>query len=80
MPSDQRVSIHTLPLHFGRVLTGSEGGQSRPETDIPKILRVLTEINIDWRGFVSHRGMLTSLEADIPRMRYGEVVHLIATP
>lgn len=23
MPSDQRVSIHTLPLHFGRVLTGS---------------------------------------------------------
>ncbi|MFM8808069.1 MAG: zinc-binding dehydrogenase, partial [Chthoniobacterales bacterium] len=80
MPSDQRVSIHTLPLHFGRVLTGSEGGQSRPETDIPKILRVLTEINIDWRGFVSHRGVLTSLEADIPRMRYGEVVHLIATP
>ena len=43
MPSDQRVSIHTLPLHFGRTLTGSEGGQSRPEIDIPEILRVLGE-------------------------------------
>ncbi|MFM8719712.1 MAG: hypothetical protein ACKOFH_09325 [Chthoniobacterales bacterium] len=80
MPSDQRVSIHTLPLHFGRTLTGSEGGQSRPDKDIPEILRVLDKENIDWRGFVSHRGVLTSLEADIPRMRYGEVVHLIATP
>ena len=80
MPSNQRVSIHTLPLHFGRTLTGSEGGQSQPDQDIPEILRVLAEQKIDWRGFISHRGVLTSLEADIPRMRSGEVVHLIAAP
>ena len=79
MPSDQRISIHTLPLHFGRVLTGSEGGQSRPNKDIPEILRVLAEKKIDWRGFVSHRGTFSSLESDIAKMRSGEIVHLIST-
>jgi S-(hydroxymethyl)glutathione dehydrogenase / alcohol dehydrogenase len=80
MPSDQRVSIHTLPLHFGRTLTGSEGGQSQPEIDIPAILRVLAERKTDWRGFISHRGSFLSLESDIIKMRSGEVVHLISTP
>ena len=80
MPSDQRVSIHTLPLHFGRALTGSEGGQSQPDKDIPEILRVLVETKIDWRGFVSHRGTFCSLQSDIAKMRSGEVVHLISTP
>ncbi|MEY3479729.1 MAG: hypothetical protein RIQ71_504 [Verrucomicrobiota bacterium] len=80
MPSDQRVSIHTLPLHFGRVLTGSEGGQSQPDKDIPEILRVLGEKNIGWRGFISHRGPIDSWEDGIVKMRSGEVVHLILTP
>ena len=80
MPSDQRVRIHTLPLHFGRVLTGSEGGQSRPEKDIPEILRVLASYKVGWRGFVSHRGRFSSLESDIAKMRSGDVVHLISTP
>lgn len=77
MPSDQRVSIHTLPLHFGRVLTGSEGGQSQPEKDIPEILRVSAEKKIDWRGFVSHRGALSDLDQIILQMRSGQVIHAV---
>lgn len=80
MPSDQRVSIHTLPLHFGRVFTGSEGGQSQPDKDIPEILRVLDDRKIDVLGFISHRGSLSSLESDIAKMRLGEVTHAIAHP
>jgi S-(hydroxymethyl)glutathione dehydrogenase/alcohol dehydrogenase len=77
MPSDQRVSIHTLPLHFGRILTGSEGGQSRPENDIPEILRVLAEEKIDWRGFVSHRGNLEEVGEIIEQMRSGHAIHAL---
>ena len=77
MPHAQRVSIHTLPLHFGRILTGSEGGQSQPDKDIPKILRVLTERKIDWRGFISCRGNLTGLEQITQQMRSGAVTHAI---
>ncbi|MBE2179997.1 MAG: zinc-binding dehydrogenase [Chthoniobacterales bacterium] len=79
MPSDQRVSIHTLPLHFGRMLTGSEGGQSRPHEDIPRILGQLADAAIDWRGFISHRGGLDDANGLIERMRSGEVVHAVMT-
>ena len=80
MPSDQRVSIHTLPLHFGRLLTGSEGGQSRPDKDIPEILRILDEKKIDWRGFATNRCSLEDLNSGISDMRTGRPTHLISTP
>ena len=80
MPSDQRVSIHTLPLHFGRVLTGSEGGQSRPEIDIPEILRRLSSEKVDVAGFVSHRCLFGELPEVIDGMRRGEVIHAIIRP
>jgi S-(hydroxymethyl)glutathione dehydrogenase/alcohol dehydrogenase len=80
MPQDQRVSIHTLPLHFGRILTGSEGGESRPEFDIPDILRRLASERVDISGFVSHRGLLGDLPQVIDGMRRGEVIHAIVRP
>lgn len=39
-PHDQPVSIDTLPLHFDTVLTGSKGGGTRPEVDIPRTARL----------------------------------------
>ena len=80
MPSDQRVSIHTLPLHFGRTLTGSEGGQSRPEIDVPEILRRLAAEKLDVSGFVSHQSLLGDLPDVIDGMRRGEVIHAIVRP
>ncbi|MFM8718521.1 MAG: hypothetical protein ACKOFH_03150 [Chthoniobacterales bacterium] len=75
MPSDQRVSIHTLPLHFGRTFTGSEGGQSQPDKDIPEILRVLHEQKIDWHEFISDRASLSELQQVVQKMRSGTVIH-----
>jgi len=80
LPSDQRVSIHTLPLHFGRVLAGSEGGQSQPYEDIPRILAQLAAAQTDWRGFISHRGSLADIGDVMARMKAGEVVHAVLTP
>ncbi|MFM8887652.1 MAG: zinc-binding dehydrogenase [Chthoniobacterales bacterium] len=77
MPSDQRVSIQTLPLHFGRTLTGSESGQSQPEKDIPSILALLRETNASCREFISHRDLLGGVNAVIGRMKNGEVSHAI---
>jgi S-(hydroxymethyl)glutathione dehydrogenase/alcohol dehydrogenase len=34
---DEPASFDTLPLHFSTVVTGSKGGDSKPETDIPRI-------------------------------------------
>jgi len=35
---DEPASLHTLPLHFNTVVTGSKGGGTKPEVDIPRIV------------------------------------------
>jgi S-(hydroxymethyl)glutathione dehydrogenase/alcohol dehydrogenase len=80
MPHDQRVSIHTLPLHFGRTLTGSEGGQSRPAEDIPSILQLVAEGRFDAEAFISHRTPLADVNEVIAAMRRGEVIHAVVQP
>lgn len=77
MPHDQRVSIHTLPLHFGRILTGSEGGQSHPAEDIPRILDRLASERVDCSGFISHRVVLSEVDDLVGMMRSGTVAHAI---
>lgn len=67
----------TLPLRLGRVLTGSEGGQSRPEFDIPEILGRLGAAKLDVSGLVSYRGLLGDLPDVIDEMRRGEVIHAV---
>lgn len=75
LPHDKTVSIHTLPLHFGRVLTGSEGGGSLPSTDIPRFVRMIQAGRFDPSSFVSHRLSLHDINTGISKMRSGEVVH-----
>jgi S-(hydroxymethyl)glutathione dehydrogenase/alcohol dehydrogenase len=75
MAHDKRVSLHTLPLHFGRIFTGSEGGASLPATDIPRFVRMMQAGRFDPKRFVSHRMSITDINEGIARMRSGEVVH-----
>ena len=56
VPRQRRnVSLHTLPLHFGKVLTGSHGGESQPAQDIPRYLRLLQQGMLHLDRFVSAR-------------------------
>jgi Zn-dependent alcohol dehydrogenase len=75
MPHDRRISINPLPLHFGKVLTGSHGGGSKPAEDIPRILRMIHAGCWDPAGFVSHRTTLENVNETIEQMRAGHVIH-----
>jgi S-(hydroxymethyl)glutathione dehydrogenase/alcohol dehydrogenase len=77
MPHDQRVSSHTLPLHFGRVLAGSEGGQSQPDGDILDILRQIAGGDFDPSGFINRRGSLTEVNEVMSEMRSASTVHAV---
>ena len=77
MPWDKSVSINTLQFHFGKVLTGSEGGASRPAEDIPKLLRMIRHGRFNPAGMISHRLKLDDINDGISRMRNGETVHSI---
>lgn len=75
MAHDQKLALNTLPLHFGKQLTGSHGGSSRPTEDIPRYLRMMRDGRFDPRGMVSHRIPLEQVNDGIARMRSGEVIH-----
>jgi len=77
MPHDQKVSIHTLPLHHGKILTGSEGGGSMPHLDIPRYVRMIEQGIIDPKGFISHRTKLEQVNETMLKMKAGEVIHAI---
>jgi S-(hydroxymethyl)glutathione dehydrogenase/alcohol dehydrogenase len=77
MRFDQSMELNTLPLHFGKILTGSEGGASQPHLDIPRYLRLIAAGRMDLGGFVSHRVNLADINEAMAAMRAGEVIHCL---
>ncbi|HWD20265.1 MAG TPA: zinc-binding dehydrogenase [Verrucomicrobiae bacterium] len=75
MHHERKLSLNTLPLHFGKVLRGSHGGDSQPSDDIPRYLRMLRAGRFDTDGFVSHRVSLAEVNEGVDKMRAGEVIH-----
>lgn len=75
MHHERKLSLNTLPLHMGKVLRGSHGGESQPADDIPRYIRMIRDRRFDPRGMVSHRVPLTGVNDGIKGMRAGEVVH-----
>jgi S-(hydroxymethyl)glutathione dehydrogenase/alcohol dehydrogenase len=70
---DQDITIHSLPLHFGKVLTGCEGGHTNPTVDIPKYLRLYTDGKLRVDGLITHRMPFARINAALDQIRAGEV-------
>lgn len=71
---DVRLPIDTMPLHFGKVLTGSYGGDAAPEYEIPRLVRLQMAGRFDPRPLITHRYSLEQINEAIEAMRRGEVV------
>ena len=71
--SARHPSFYTLPLHFNKVLTGSEGGRCRPEIDIPKLVRLCQAGKLDFQGLVSKRYTLEQINEAIDDLKHGRV-------
>ena len=71
---DQDITIHSLPLHFGKVLTGCEGGHTYPTTDIPRYLRLYQTGKLDLDRLITHRFPgLESINEALDAVRAGDV-------
>lgn len=75
MRFDQKISINTLPLHLGKSIIGSEGGQSVPDVDIPKYLRMIDSGCIELGNFISHRYKIDDINSGIKFMKEGKSTH-----
>jgi S-(hydroxymethyl)glutathione dehydrogenase/alcohol dehydrogenase len=67
----QSATIHTLPLHFGKVLSGSHGGSCRPERDIPRYLRLHEAGKLRLEELITDRFPLAAINDAIDGMRSG---------
>jgi S-(hydroxymethyl)glutathione dehydrogenase/alcohol dehydrogenase len=69
----QNISIYSLSLHFGKVLTGSHGGESNPAADIPRYLKLLHTGKLNLGSLITHEFSLENVNDAIAMMRAGEV-------
>jgi S-(hydroxymethyl)glutathione dehydrogenase/alcohol dehydrogenase len=67
----QNLSVYSLPLHFGKVLSGSQGGECQPDRDIPRYLRLLERGSLQLDRIVSAKFPLEEINAAISAMRDG---------
>ena len=71
--ADEPASFDTLPLHFGRTLTGSHGGGTVPELDIPRYLRLRDSGRLNLREMITDRYTLERVNDAMEALRLGEV-------
>lgn len=67
------VNIYSLPMHFGKVLSGSHGGESMPEQDIPKYHNLFRNGRIKLRKLLTNQYGLEEINEAIAGMRGGKV-------
>ena len=77
MRNHQALEFNTLPLLFGKLLKGTEGGQSEPHIEIPRYLRMLQHGQLNLSHFVSHRVGLEEINQGIELLRSGAAVHCL---
>jgi S-(hydroxymethyl)glutathione dehydrogenase/alcohol dehydrogenase len=69
---DDPITIPSLPLHFGKVLTGSEGGSSVPHEDIPRLAALVEAGKLNLDGLVTHEFPLAQIHQALDVVRSGE--------
>lgn len=67
------ISIYSLPLHFGKVLSGSHGGEALPEQDIPRFHALFKAGRIKLREIITAAYRLEDVNTAILKMRDGSL-------
>ena len=73
----KKASIYTLPLHFGKILKGSEGGQSKPEKDIPYLLKLIEDNKLCFNDYPTKSFSINEINIAISELKSGIVGRMI---
>ncbi len=65
------ISVYSLPLHFGKGLSGSHGGEAVPEVDIPRYQSLYGAGRLRLRELISATHALGEVNNAIQAMRDG---------
>lgn len=67
------ISVFSLPLHFGKVLSGSHGGEAIPQEDIPRYHELYLAGRVKLQGLITARFGLNDINIAIQGMRLGTI-------
>lgn len=65
------INIYSLPLHFGKVLSGSHGGDGLPQLDIPRYHNLFRLNRLKLRELITDHFSLDEINGAIENMRKG---------
>lgn len=71
--SGNNISIFSLPLHFGKELTGSQGGNCQPNEDIPRLFNLFNNDKLKLKELITNTFSLDEVNAAIAGMRNGSI-------
>ena len=74
---NNKISIYSLPLHFKKILTGSHGGDSIPDIDIPRYIRLINQKKMTLENLITHEFKLTDINKAIDLFRNGKAGRII---
>jgi Zn-dependent alcohol dehydrogenase len=72
-----KASIYTLPLHFEKVLKGSEGGKSKPDSDIPFLLKLIEDKKLSFNDYPTKSFSIYEINNAISQFKSGAVGRMI---
>jgi S-(hydroxymethyl)glutathione dehydrogenase/alcohol dehydrogenase len=65
------IQVYSLPLHFGKKITGSHGGESVPHDDIPRYHNMYLANRISLEELITEKYSLEDVNTAIENMRNG---------
>jgi Zn-dependent alcohol dehydrogenase len=69
---NNNININSLPLHFGKGLVGSHGGEAIPNLDIPRYQNLFQANRIKLRELLTDRFSIDDINTAIENMRSGK--------
>jgi len=76
VPND-KISIYSLPLAFNKKLAVSHGGDSIPDKDIPRYIRLIKNNKISLEKLITHEFDLSKINEAIDLFRSGKAGRII---
>ena len=71
---NSNIKIYSLPLHFGKSIIGSHGGESNPSKDIPRYLNLFNNGIWGIEGLISERYNLKNINSAINSLKDGKSI------
>lgn len=74
---DKKITIDSMPLHFGKKITGSHGGDSEPFVDIPRLALLQAAGKLDVKSLITHEYKLDQINEAIEMLKKGDALRIV---